>query len=230
VARHDIELAEGAVSAGEARVRSLRALEDYLVVRAPFEGVVAERNVHPGALVGPSVSGSVPMFRLDQVSRLRLTVAVPEEHLSGLAAGAPAQFTVKAWSGRVFTGVIRRPSFSVDVRTRTMPVELDVANLDGALAPGMYAEIRWPVTRPYASLLVPPTALVQTPEKLFVDRVKDGTVEQVPVSRGKAVKDAVEVVGPLAAGDWVLRRGSEELKDGAKVATRPAEPGPAGAR
>jgi RND family efflux transporter MFP subunit len=225
VAKHDMELAAAALAADEAKLRSLRTLEDYLIVRAPFGGVVTERNVHPGALVGPPTGGmGTPMLRVEQVTRLRLTVAVPEADAGAVAEGAKATFAVRAWPGKRFEGVIRRISHSVDPHTRAMPVELDVDNATKQLAPGMFADVDWPIQRAGQSLLVPASAVAQTPERTYVDRVKDGAVERVTVGRGIALGDKVEVFGALAPGDQVLRRGSEELKDGARVQTKPWTP------
>src|SRR5262249_18195875 len=159
-----------------------------LVVRAPFDGVVTERNVHPGALVGPPAGpNATPMLRVEQVSRLRLTVAVPENDVGAIAEGAPAEFSVQAWPGKKFSGTVTRVAHAIDAKTRTMPVELDVDNPGGKLASGMYAEVRWPIVRSAPSLLVPATAVVQTTERTFVDRVRDGVLEQVPVRRGAVV-------------------------------------------
>ena len=69
-------------------------MEAYLRVTAPFSGIITERNVHPGALVGPSGGAAqAPMFRLEQNSRLRLVVAVPEVDVSGIARGGQVTFT-----------------------------------------------------------------------------------------------------------------------------------------
>ena len=105
-----------------------------------------------------------------------------------------------------------------------MAVELDVDNTDGRLAPGMFADVRWPVKRAASSLFVPPSAIVSSTEKTFVERIKDGVVEQVSVSRGVTQGDLVEVIGPLREGDLVARRGNEELRTGAHVAVAPAKP------
>jgi membrane fusion protein, multidrug efflux system len=221
VAKHDLEVADAAVKADEARVQSLKTLESYLSVRAPFDGVITERNVHPGALVGPPAgANAAPMLRMESVGHLRLTVAVPETDVGAIAEGAKAEFVVRTWPGQKFSGVIKRVAHAIDTKTRTMPVELDVDNGNGKLAAGMFAEVFWPIRRDTPSLFVPPSAIVQTTEKTYVDRVRDGVVEQAPVQRGTALKDRVEVVGPLEAGDTVLRRGSEELKDGTKVKTK----------
>jgi RND family efflux transporter MFP subunit len=222
VAKHDIEVAEAGLKADEARVQSLKTLEGYLQVRAPFDGMITERNVHPGALVGPPMgAASLAMLKMESVGHLRVTVAVPETDVGAIAENASADFVVRTWPAAKFSGVIRRVAHAVDMRTRTMPVELDYANKDGKLAPGMFAEVMWPIRRDAPSLFVPVSAVVQTTEKTYVDRVKDGAIEQVAVKRGVVLKDLVEVFAAgLAAGDSVLKRGSEELKDGTKVQTR----------
>jgi membrane fusion protein (multidrug efflux system) len=84
----------------------------------------------------------------------------------------------------------------------------------------MFAEVFWPVRRDAPSLFVPTTAIVQTTERTYVDRVRNDAIEQVVVQRGTVLKDRTEVFGRLQVGDAILRRGSEELKDGAKVKPR----------
>jgi RND family efflux transporter MFP subunit len=221
IAGNELELAQATVQADQARLAAVSAIEQYLTVTAPFDGVITERNVHPGALVGPQGAGSsTPMLRLEQVARLRLTVAVPEIYVSAVAEGSSTPFTVRAWPGVTFTGVVARVARSLDVRTRSMPVELDVENSDGRLAPGMFADVKWAVRRPTPSLFVPVSAVVQTTERTFVVRVKDGLAEQVPVQRGAVLGDRVEVFGALNEGDQVAVRGSEDWKSGARLEAR----------
>ncbi|MBI3471372.1 MAG: efflux RND transporter periplasmic adaptor subunit [Candidatus Solibacter usitatus] len=210
---------EDSIKAAQAQVRTLQELEQYLTIKAPFEGIITERDVHPGALVGPG-SGSTPLLRLQQVSRLRLVVAVPEALVGGIVKGARVPFTVPAFPGETFYGALSRIAHSLDEKTRTMAVELDVSNPGLRLGPGMYPEVTWPVKRSRPSLLLPPTSIVTTTERIFVIRVKDGAVEWVSVSRGAPAGDLVEVFGPLKEGDVIVRRGSDELREGTKVKTQ----------
>jgi membrane fusion protein, multidrug efflux system len=229
VAGHDLEVAEAAYKAEQSRVASLSTMESYLVVRAPFDGTVTERNVHPGALVGPPTSSTVPpMLRVEKIDQLRLTVAVPEADVGAISGGAEASFTVSTWPGETFKGKIEHVSHVIDSKTRSMPVELVVDNAKGRLTPGAYAEVAWPVHRTAPSLFVPASAVAQTTERTYVDRVRDGTVDQVTVQRGVAMGELVEVFGELAAGDQVLRRGSETMKTGTKVTTHVWAPPDAG--
>jgi membrane fusion protein (multidrug efflux system) len=229
VAGHDLEVAEAAYKAEQSRVASLSTMESYLVVRAPFDGTVTERNVHPGALVGPPTSPTVPpMLRVEKIDQLRLTVAVPEADVGAISDGAEASFTVSTWPGETFTGKIEHVSHVIDSKTRSMPVELVVDNANGRLTPGAYAEVAWPVHRTAASLFVPASAVAQTTERTYVDRVRDDTLDQVTVQRGVAMGELVEVFGDLAAGDQVLKRGSETMKPGTKVSTHASTPPDAG--
>ncbi|MBI2834399.1 MAG: efflux RND transporter periplasmic adaptor subunit [Acidobacteria bacterium] len=212
---------EDSAKAALAQVRAVKELDEYLRITAPFSGVITERNVHPGALVGPG-AGSTPLLRLHQVSRLRLVVAVPEALVGAIVKGARAPFTVPAYPGETFTGVVSLMAHDLDEKTRTMPVEIEVRNADLRLGAGMYPEVRWPVRRPDPSLLVPPTSIVTTTERTFVIRVRSGVAEWVNVSRGARVGDLIEVFGPLKDGDTIVRRGTDELREGTKVTAQTA--------
>jgi RND family efflux transporter MFP subunit len=215
---------EDSVKAAQAQVQSVKDLEQYLTLRAPFDGIITERNIHPGALVGPG-TGSTPLLRLHQVSRLRLVVAVPEALVGAMVKGARVAFTVPAYPGETFYGVLNLMAHDLDEKTRTMPVELDVRNADLRLGAGMYPEVQWPVRRPQPSLLVPPTSIVTTTERTFVIRVTNGVAQWVNVGRGARVGDLVEVFGALKEGDMILRRGTDEVREGARVTVQPAKPG-----
>jgi RND family efflux transporter MFP subunit len=214
---------ENSINAAQSQVQAVRDLEQYLQIKAPFGGIITERNVHPGALVGPG-SGSTPLLRLHQVSRLRLVVAVPEALVGAIVKGARVAFTVPAYPGEQFFGNVSLIAHDLDPKTRSMAVELDVRNSDLRLGAGMYPEVHWPVKRSHASLLVPPTSIVTTTERTFVIRVNDGVAQWVNVGRGARVGDLVEVFGPLKDGDTIVRRGTDEIREGSKVNVQPAKP------
>jgi membrane fusion protein, multidrug efflux system len=210
---------ENSIKAAQAQAQSMKDLGQYLQIRAPFDGLITERNVHPGALVGPSAT--TPLLRLHQVSRLRLVVAVPEALVGGIVKGARVPFTVPAYPGETFYGTVSRQAHDLDQHTRTMAVELDVKNPDLRLGAGMYPEVQWPVKRPQPSTLLPPTTIVTTTERTFVIRVENGVAHWVNVGRGARVGELVEVFGPLKEGDTIVRRGTDEIREGAKVAIAP---------
>jgi RND family efflux transporter MFP subunit len=154
---------------------------------------------------------------IQQVSHLRLTVAVPEQDIGGIVAGAKVEVKVPAFPERTYTGTVARVAHALDPKTRTMPVELDVLNRDGALSPGMYPSVKWPVRRTRPSLLVPKTSVVTTAERCFVIRNRNGKAEWVDVQKGAADGDSIEVMGNLEAGDKVMRRATDEIRDGASL-------------
>lgn len=202
-----------------------KQMERYLQIYAPFDGVITERNVHEGSFVSPPAgtgTTATPLVRLKQRSLLRLVVAVPETELGKVVLGTTVSFGVPAFPDRTFTAKITRIGHALDVKTRTMPIELDVHNKAGGLEPGMYAEVHWPVRREYESLLVPQTAVFANTEKQFVIRVKNGVTEWVDVKVGKALGDMLEIFGDLSAGDAVVLKASDELEGGKKVMTKAA--------
>jgi membrane fusion protein, multidrug efflux system len=240
VAGNDVILAQKAVEADQNQVaavqqtveaarqalQSITQLEDYLRVTAPFDGVVTERNVHPGTLVGPN-SGSAstaPMVRIVQIDRLRLVVPVPEAYIAGVTSSATMTFTVPAYPGQTFSGTVARIAQAVDVKTRTMAVELDVVNRDGRLAPGTYCQVRWPVRRPAPSLFVPNGSVASTTDRTFVIRIRDGKTEWVDVRTGLAKGPLTEVFGDLQPGEQVAARGTDEIKAGAEVRVKEVKP------
>ncbi|MBY0507410.1 MAG: efflux RND transporter periplasmic adaptor subunit [Bryobacteraceae bacterium] len=213
-ARSVVRSFERSIEAGKSSVRVLEDMKSYLEIRAPFDGVVTQRYLHPGALGGPQAG---PLVKLQQLSRLRLIAAVPEADLSGLVYGARIPFTVPAFPGETFGAVITRVPRVLDPTTRTMPIELDLANPGGRLAPGMYPELQWPVRKGKAALLVPPTAIVTTTERSFVIRITGGKATYVNVKRGAASGELVEVQGALAVDDVIVKRGTDELREGTPV-------------
>lgn len=209
--------------AAEALVRAQQQLQSYLRITAPFDGVITERNVHPGALVGPQAgAGAPPLLRLENVRRLRLVVAVPEADVASVTRGTDVEFSVPAHPSVVFHGRVARLAGTVDPKTRTMAVELDVTNTGGQLAAGMYPDVRWPVRSAAQSLVVPKPSVIVTTERVFVIRVRNGRAEWVDVKRGVADKDAIEVFGDLKAGDEVVLRGTDEIRQGSAVTARRA--------
>ncbi len=204
--------------AAEAAARAQQDMEAYLRITAPFDGVVTDRLAHPGALVGPG--NDSPLLVIQQISRLRLVVAVPEQNVGGIATGTQVEFRVPAYPERNFRGVIARLSHALDQKMRTMAVELDVSNTDGSLAPGMYPTVQWPVRKSRPSLLVPRTSVVTTTERTFVVRENAGRAEWVDVTKGAADGDLVEVLGNLRPGDKVVRRATDEMRDGTPLQAR----------
>jgi len=204
-----------AVGSAQAAVKAQRDLEQYLKISAPFDGVVTERLVHPGALVGPDAN--MVLLVVQQISRLRVVVPVPEGDVGGTARGTVVSFRVPAYPEHKFTGTVARIAHSLDAKTRTMAVELDASNRENTLAPGMFASVEWPIRGARPALYVPRTAVVTTTERTFVIRNQGGKAEWVDVKKGPVEGDLMAVSGALAAGDKVVKRATDELHEGSAL-------------
>jgi membrane fusion protein (multidrug efflux system) len=199
----------------EAVVKTEREMQSYLRITAPFDGVVTERLVHPGALVGPAADPV--LLVIQQISHLRLVVAVPEEYVGGIVEGTKLAFQVPAYPERTYSGTLARISHALDKGTRTMAVELDVVNRDGSLAPGMYPDVKWPIRRSRPALFVPKTSVVTTSERTFVVRNQNGSAQWVDVRKGATEGDLIEVLGELKAGEMVVRIATDEIREGSAL-------------
>ena len=224
--RSQIAAAQQTAEAARQALQSITQMEGYLHVTAPFNGVVTERNVHPGTLVGPNSgpAATTPMVQVVQNDRLRLVVPVPEAYIAGIMPGRAMSFTVPAYPGQTFSGTVARIAQAVDVRTRTMAVELDVMNRDGRLTPGTFCQVQWPVHRPALSLLVPGGSIGSTTDRTFVLRVRNGKTEWVDVRTGLASGPLTEVFGDLSPGDQIAVRGTDEIKPGTEVRVKEIAP------
>lgn len=212
-----VQAAEQSVAAAREAARSVSQTESYLIITAPFDGVVTTRNLHPGALIGPASPGAPPILQIIDDRRLRLVTPVPEAQVGEMKAGTPVSFMVPAYPGQTFKAPIQRISREVTQTSRTMPVELDVLNSDGRLAPGSFATVSWPLGRSYPTLFVPASAVTSDQQHTFVIRVKDGRAEWVTVQTGQTVNGEIEIFGDLKAEDQVVKMATDAIRSGDRV-------------
>lgn len=215
-----VNMARGSVQASRSNLQAKRELRQYLTITAPFDGVVIERNISPGALVGAGDSGK-PLFVLEDNRTLRLTVAIPESFANQLKTKSLVGFTVNAMPERRFNARLSRSAESLVEANRAMMAEFDVNNASHELKAGMYAEVTLPIERSAKTLFVPTTSVVSSSEKQFVIRVRDNRAQWVSVQKGNVIDSLVEVFGDLQPGVAIVRTASEEIRDGQAVsATR----------
>jgi membrane fusion protein (multidrug efflux system) len=224
--RAQAQAATNNVQAAQDALRSVKQLESYLEIRAPFNGVVTLRNLHQGALVGPaSGTGAQPIVQIEDLERLRLVVPVPEAYAADIREGQQAAFKVPTYPGRTFHAPVARIAHDVAQNTRTMAVELEVRNPDAQITPGSFATVEWPIQRSYPTLFVPATAITTNLQRTFVVRVRQGKTEWVDVTSGVTVNGKTEVFGDVKAGDQVVMRATDELAPGTSVVAHQVESG-----
>jgi len=225
VSAHDLELAkakmiaDSATSQAEmANYKALGATRDYLTVTAPFDGVITERNVHPGALVGPNLkTDDKPMLILQQESKLRLVIDVPEVYSNQLTEHTLVSFRVSTLPGKVFRGAISRAAGSLNMKYRSEAIEVDVKNDNGLLKPGMYAEVDLPVQRNTHSMVVPAAAVVVSQERKYIITVDGDKAHWVDVVTGNSRNDSTEVFGVMSPHARIIVNANDEIRDGTSV-------------
>ena len=186
-------------------------LKNYLVIRAAFDGIVTQRNVDPGTLVGKNQK---PMIVLEDLHKLRLRVAVPEVYTSAIPESTSISFTVDAQPSKKYSATLARKSNQIDPKTRTELWEFEVPNQGMELKSGMYGMASFTVRRNAPVFVAPYQAVVTTLEKRFVIRVRDGKAQWVDVRNGINTSDKVEIFGDLQEGDLLLVKPNDEIRDG----------------
>ena len=208
IAERDVEGARRANAAAQAQLADARArfalAEKQLsstVVTAPFDGTVSDRKVSAGDVVTPGAE----LFTVVDPTSMRLEASVPAEQLSIVRVGLPVHFTVSGYTNRVFTGRITRVNPTADPTTRQVRIFASIPNSGQALVGGLYAEGRIS-SESHTGLSVPVTAVDEAGTTPAVMRVRNGTVEKVPVTLGvrDEATERVELLTGVAAGDTLL--------------------------
>jgi RND family efflux transporter MFP subunit len=228
LAQNDLEVAENQLAAAEAQrdqARSaLAGARERLggaLLRAPFDGVISERNVSQGDVVAPGA----PLLTLIDPTSMRLRANVPSRALPLLAVGTDVEFTLRGLPDQTFHGSIERVGPAADAATRQIPVLVSLPNPTGQLVAGLFAEGRIAVQRAQG-LVLPSAALEDAQGRPKVRRVGAGRVEIVDVTLGieDAAGERVQITSGLAPGDRVLTGAARSLPAGTRVELR-AEPG-----
>jgi membrane fusion protein, multidrug efflux system len=223
-ARQQLQVAENgarqsyrSLEAARARVALAAKAAADTAVRAPFDGLVAERAVS----VGDYVTRGNRVATVVSIDPLRIELTVPEQSVSLVKVGQPVRLTVDAYPGEEFTGTVRFVSPSLSTDQRALTVEAVTRNADGRLKPGMFAtaQIQQPAAAP--ALLVPADAVETIAGTSRAYLVKNGHIEEHIVTlAGSVGQDLVEVTSGLAAGDQVARNPNGRLADGQPVTVK----------
>jgi RND family efflux transporter MFP subunit len=224
VSQNDLEQAEAKknsdlanVEAAKSSYKEVAANLAYLEIRAPFDGVITSRNVNLGAYVGPGGKGTDPLFVVQDQYRMRLVISVPENFTGGLSDKDKVSFTIASLANQKFTAQVKRLAGALDQKLRSERLEMDVYNTSRKLLPHMYADVSVPLPSRDSTLIVPKGAVATSTEKVFVVKVVNHRAEWVDVKKGLSSGDVTEVYGNLKAGDQVVQKASDEIRDGSPV-------------
>jgi membrane fusion protein (multidrug efflux system) len=220
----NVSVADANVAAQQANIRRLEQLKAFSRVTAPFAGTITLRNVEVGALV--TAGNAQPLFRLAALDPARVFVQVPQDVAPSVRSGVSGNVTVREYPGKTFKGEVMRSAGALDEATRTMNTEIRVPNGDGALLPGMYAEVALTLPASHRVLELPATALMNDARGQHVG-VVDGQrkLHLVPVVIERDNGATVDISSGLSGDEKVVKIGSAAFVDGMQVDVAP----PAGA-
>lgn len=208
---------EAVVLAERSNVESMRNIQSYLTLTAPFNGMIVQRNVSAGALVGPGgKSSDLPMLVLQHLEKLRLEVYIPEAYVDKVDLERPVSFVFNAMPGKENKATISRSANALS-SLRAEAIEIDINNRDLHLKPGMYAEVKIPLLSEARSLLLPNNAIVRSTERQYVVTIKNGKAKLVNIQEGLKNNDSTEVFGELGDGDEILLHATDEIREGTVI-------------
>lgn len=207
------------VSSEQANLKAIGTLRDYLTVRAPFNGIVKERNIHPGALTGPNFKlENKPLLILENNTLLRLEVFIPEAYAGSLDnKDNEVSFTSQALNGQLFHAPVKRTSHSIYDSYRSEALEADVQNTDGIFKPGMYVETSLKIKSPVTAFVAPVSSIVTTTEGKYLVVVEGGRAKFVTIREGISDKGFSEVFGNLNGNEVLLKNPTPEIKEGMEI-------------
>ena len=188
-----------------------KALEDCSIC-APFDGLVAERNISVGERVISLFPGAklVTLLRIDP---LRLSLTVPQQEMAQVRPGATVKFQTDAYPGKIFSGTVRYITPAVDSDSRSLCVEAVVPNPEGTLKPGLFVTAELQLAKKETDILVPATAVCSRGEASAVFVIRDGVVREQIVAVGESAAGLVRITSGLTPGDAVVTQ-PEKVRDG----------------
>jgi RND family efflux transporter MFP subunit len=220
-AEANIAAAEANVTANRANVARLSQMQSFEQIIAPFDGIITTRNVERGDLVttGSATVGK-PLFTIAQNGALRIQIDVPQSEAVNILDGQRASVDVKERLGREYSGTVVRSAGSLDSAARTMRTEVQIGNHDGSLLPGMYAQVKFTLSQPRTSLIIPTSSLVIDHSGMHVIAVENNRARFVPVVIGRDMGTQVEILRGVQGSDALVASPSDLLRDGQDVEVR----------
>lgn len=213
VAHSQVELARAQKRQSEAEQRELRIRQGQTRIYSPISGLVAKRHAHPGAMV----SSGNPIVTVVSVAPMVIEAKASERDIARVKRGLPVIITVDSLPGQRFTGRVMRISPLLDAQTRNGVVEIEIPNREGTLKGEMFARVDLDLGSARETTLLPRDALVYRGDQPGVYVIESELAKFIALETGLTQDDKVEVIAGLKAGDTVITRGSNLLKDGDRV-------------
>ena len=213
----DLAAKNAAVAAAQASLYSVASQESFRRLLAPFDGVVTSRAVDVGALVTVG-NNATPLFTVSDQSRLRIYVRVPQNYASYIRPDMTVSFTVPQYPGRTFHATLVASAGAVASATGTVLVQFGLDNADGALQPGAYAEVKFPLPPGAHGIRLPATALMFRDEGMqvaTVDASNHVKLKTIVIARDMGAN--VDVASGISGSDRIIDNPADALQNGDEV-------------
>ncbi len=215
-ARSDVVAAASSIDVAREDVRRVGAMLGYTRIEAPYDGIIAARNVDTGHLTRPG-SDAPPLFVAARTDVVTIVVDVPEAYATDVNKGDRATVKLQAMKGRTVEGTVTRTAWALDSKTRTIRTEIDIPNPGGKLRPGLYAYATVIVEEHEDVLTIPTTAVLPEKDKSSCVVVVDGKAVRKPIETGLSDGIRTEVVSGLVGGETLVKANAASIVDGQPV-------------
>lgn len=218
-AEADRHATEAKLEVAEADAGRVQALLSYTKIRAPYDAVVSARNVHTGHLVQPGAgSGGKPLLVVVQSRVMRVFVDVPDIDAALLSLGSEVQVRFPPTALEMRTGTVTRTAWSLDSGSRTLRTEIDIANEDGKLRPGMYAHARLKVAERQNALALPKSAVFTAEGQTYCCTIgADDKIVRTRIDTGIRAGDEIEIVSGLTGDEAIIGVNAPAFREGQQV-------------
>lgn len=212
----DLNARKAMLDSAASNVKRLEDLQSYEKVYAPFSGVITARSTDIGALVNSGAGKE--LFHLAALDRVRIFVNVPQQYRRAAQSGVEATLSLSEFPGRSFVGRIVRNASSIDAASRTLLVEVDVANPRRELLPGAYGMVHLKLPRGNGkAVVIPVNTILFRAEGLRVAVVRNGRAELTPITVGRDFGNELEVVNGITGQDQIIINPADSLMSGTPV-------------
>jgi RND family efflux transporter MFP subunit len=212
-----VETAKASIQTNQAAVQRFTDLQAFERIVAPFPGIITARHIDVGDLVSAD-STARELFHLMRTDILRVFVDVPQVFATGIQVGQRAVVYRREAPLKPFSGKVTRTADALDPTTRTLRTEVQVANPENALRPGMYLQVKFVFSNEQKAVLIPSAAVVTRAGALRVAVLDDQhRVQYRAVQLGRDYGADIELLAGITAGDTVVVRPGDDLPEGTVV-------------
>ena len=217
---NDFENIEATYKISKAKYQATKNRDSLLTIKAPFSGIVTQRNVEIGATVQNSINSSstTSLFQIMDMDVIRLIVDLPETEVDNISVGMNAKITFSELEGKHYNVKVSRAANMIDNASKTMEVQIDIPNNNSEIKAGMYAEVNIQLQSDGEKLSLPNEAVMSVKSEFYIYKVTNGIVEKILIKKGLSNIQYFEIKSDeLTSSDNIIVEGKSLVKDGMKV-------------